>query len=302
MQYTIVEYNCYSVLEATGKTTYKIDAVVSDAGELPYAAVFVYNIVKADRLSSDTFARVASPQDVQLLNPDRHQAIDAGQTQYLSGTVSLSYPSIDIAAQAKVSLTERINTLAQNWVTYNTAFSSTNESLIFPNGTNTLAETLTQAYTDAVVDRQTATTALATATVSVTDAQKDLNYAQLMVEAWSYSVTFLKTASSVDSDRGFVALLNRYHAAIEAEGDSAATLWQVDPGTVKGDILAYQAYCETQKTSWQNQRNVYKTNYASAVDSKIEAERELRDAENAEAKAKADILAICPGFDFTTLS
>jgi surface antigen len=302
MQYTIVEYNCYSVLETSGKTTYKIDAVVADAGELPYAAVFVYNIVKADRISSDTFARVASAHDMQLLVPDRHQAVDAGQTQYLSGTVSLAYPSIDIAAQAKVQLTARINDLAQGWITYNTAFQSTSESHIFPNGTNVVSESLTQAYTDAVVARKNATTTLSTATVAVTDAQKDLNYAQLMVEAWSYSVSFLKTASSSDSDRGFVALLNRYHAVIEAEGDAAATLWQTDPGTVKGDILAYQTYCESQKTYWQNQRTVYKTNYTSAIDSKIEAERGLKDAENAEAEAKADILAICPGFDFTTVA
>lgn len=308
MSYTILHYNCTSETNSDGSPLYKIDATVSDKGPLPYPAVFVYNIVKSDRINSDTFARVATAHDMQILSPDRHVAVRNRQTQYLANGVTLTYPAIDLAAQAKVKLTERINDLTLGWVQYTEAFVETNGSYAFPNTAQSVTDELRLAYTLAITERTTAATALTAAIATVSTTQSDLNHAQAMVDAWYYSVSFLTKDSTpeidVDGDKGFVSLLGTYHRVLLADGDepeAAASIWNDGDGTVIPDINEYSAHCKSQYTYWRNQRNVYRDDYNTAVNDRIEKEAALKAAEKKETGAKADILSVCPGFDFSSI-
>jgi hypothetical protein len=309
MDYTIVSYNCYGSQNTDGSPLYKIDAAVSAKGELPEAGVFVYNIVRKERIDKDTFARVATPIDVQTLKFSRHQAVHAEQSQYISSTVSLTYPTLDIAIQAKATLTERINDLAKGWVDYNAAFQSSDTSMVFPNGSETVADNLKTAYTTARDDHAAANTALAQALLTVDGAVKDMSYAQKLVDAWYYSVVFLKKESHSGNDIGFITLLNTYHnskliphlTSEDVDEGDAAALWTSGEGTVTGDIETYRAYCRAQLDTWRAQLHVFKEDYATAVEERIAAEQNLKASEKEEAKAKADIIAVCPGFDFSTI-
>jgi hypothetical protein len=309
MLYTIMNYSCTSETNTDGSPLYKIDATVSDKGSLPYQAVFVYNIVKSDRISSDTFARVATPHDMQVLSPDRYAAVRNRQTQYLSNGVTLTYPAIDLAAQAKVKLTERINALALGWVQYTEAFAETDGSYAFPNTAQSVNDELKLAYQLAVKERGTAALDLTAAIAEVSTTQVSLNHAQDMVDAWYYSVAFLTKDSTpdvdVDGDKGFVPLLGTYHrvllTGIDDEPEDAAAIWDFGDGTVIPDINDYSAHCKAQLTYWRTQRDVYRDDYNTAITSRIEKEAALKAAEKKETGAKADILTVCPSFDFSSI-
>ena len=142
----------------TGGTAYEIATLVTDAGTLPTRNLFVVKVVGAGDAKTDVLARIATPMDLRRIEAsafvrvdsgslvyfddstfarvasiaelstmpqDRAEAVRLGLPEYLTASVTLSYPDQVTADAAYRQLLARLSTLVTDWATFTGTFETT---------------------------------------------------------------------------------------------------------------------------------------------------------------------------------
>ncbi len=289
MEYTDVTFDCYGTTVSPDTEEFRVEATVTAEGELPTTAIFVFLIGDADDAATDTFARVANPQDLINLQINRDATITAEGTEYLASYASFQYPNLTVGVNAKALLKTRINELISQWITYHDVFiADSGESQPYPSTDPAVEDTLKSDYTTAVSAREDAEAAVVVADTALTAAQNDADTAQSFIEAWQKGYDFTQT---------FSEKFYQYVAALLTEGSEAAGIRST---SLTPSLTSYGAECASQLQFWINQKAVYETEIATTTQTKIEAEQTLASAQAAEDEALAAVLAVCPDFDPAT--
>jgi hypothetical protein len=217
MEKTVVTQNNTQVLTAPETYEYKIETSISDKGELPFIQIFVYTIVDPADPSLDTFARVATPGDLDgttALKTARDAAVSVSATEFLSSYFSVQYPDLTIAAQAKSAITTRINELINNWIIYRDQFMLySGELQYFPTTDPAFEQSLKDDYASAKQARIAAEQALLISNTDLTLAQKDAANALKIYEIYKKEVEFCQKTHLVD----WVALNSAITSLLSAE-------------------------------------------------------------------------------------
>lgn len=290
MQYTGIAQKCYSVTLDPSTSEHRIETTVNTPGELPLTAIFVFTIGASNLPSTDSFSRVAQPQDLQNLKNNRENAIAAGDTEYLSSYAELKYTDMNVAVQAKAMMRTRINELINGWLTYRDQFTvDSNTDILFPSVDPAVEEALIQAYTDAKSARVAAEANVATKTAAVTTAQNAVTSAQ---ETHAIYLAFLEYHTLLQSQ------INHYNGEISVPGASAIAYWN-DP--LNPAITAEQTLLKSQELYAKRAITAAQSNANTAVQDKAQADQELIAAQAAENAALAAVLAVLPTFDPATV-
>jgi hypothetical protein len=290
MEFTDVTMDCYGVTPTPDTEEYRIEATVDAAGELPTTAIFVFAIGDKTDVASDTFARVAYPQDLNNLYASRDTAIAADVTEYLASYASFQYTDLDIAVGAKAMLKTRINDLVKRWETYDSDFTDgSGESQPYPSSDPAVEEELQAAYVTARDDTVSAEKQVTSAETALQDARDDVDTANKFVETYQSAVDFLTT---------YNATLYDYMDNLTVEGSTAAGIRNTSLTPV---LSAYTSDNTGKLQYWLNSVATAEQEVSTAKQDKIEAEQELAAAQAAEDKALADMLACCPNFDPATV-
>ena len=286
MQFTDVQIKYYGVTVAPDKQEFRIEATVVDPGELPVTAAFVFTIGVEDDPSTDSFARVAYPQDLQNLLVSRDLSISAGATEYLSSYAEFQYTTLTDAVNAKAMLSTRLNELVKNWLTYQNDFVDDSDVVrAYPNSDPEVEDTLKQNYSDAVEAREAAEVAVTAADTALSSAQDAATTAQEFVAKASECVAFIQD---------FTTKVNEYKSLVVSEGTSATTYYT---STLLPALSDRGSVCNSDLQTAQNELTAAESDIATKTQTKIEAEQTLVAAQEAEDEALAAVLAVCPDFD-----
>lgn len=140
---------------AGGGTTYEITTLVTDKGTLPTRNLFVVKIVTPGDAKRDVLARIATPRDIRRLEAaayvrvdaatltyiddatfariaslselttmaqDRAEAVRLNLTEYLTASVTVTFPDQVTADAAYRQLLARLSKLASDWITFTSGF------------------------------------------------------------------------------------------------------------------------------------------------------------------------------------
>jgi len=173
-----------------GVQTFEIFVTCTGKGDLPHTGIFVHKILDSRNSLDDEFQRVANVADITTYEADRDEANRLHAEYWLSSTVTLAYTEIEVADQAVRILSDRVNTLATDWETYQASFDTHEEypggrDYTFPTGDPTYIEEVKADYVTAVAAYDTAVTDLATATEDYTDATTALSSANSELSNWT---------------------------------------------------------------------------------------------------------------------
>lgn len=177
MDKTRIEQDSIEVTLDDGSTAFQITTSVLEPGILPDTGLFVFDIVDALEPKSDTFLRVAQPQDINLMIRDRDDAIAAGDEEYLYFRVVLQYPSLEVAVQAKTAIKSRIDAAISRWYQYQISFVGVAETL-HPGVDPAYEQALKDTYVAARTARIAAEEDVETADDAITAAEVLLAHAQ----------------------------------------------------------------------------------------------------------------------------
>jgi hypothetical protein len=329
---TVVEQVRTTIEPTPGAVKYRITSTVIDKGDLPFPELFVYKINDPVDDSNDTFERVANPNDLQNIIPDRVTAVANGKSYFLWSVLVRDYIDIEIAVQAIVALEGRINTAVTTWVTYQTEFAGT-EIDNYPSEDQELVEALEAEYATAKTARITAETAVTTADTDLLLAQAAAELAIEKVDIYLREVQFCDEArvtywlqyhSGVGTYKSgmttfFDALIlayNTYSAmtypagppgndwnstfyALNAAAAVKASFNSVEPLGTSLDST-FSTFCGQVNSNYNGavaDKSLKDQAVAAAVTAKEEAEAALSSAQTAEDEALAAVVAVCPSFD-----
>jgi hypothetical protein len=327
--YARVEYVCSTIALDDGTFQYSIRATVTDKGELPYSAIFVYQLSDIADPTQDVFVRVATPYDLENIYIGRQSALDAGTTYYLLSELVRKYNDLNTAVQAKEAVKSRINDGVRAWYDFDSDFSGTLDQA-HPTSDATYEVQLQDAYYAARTARVATEAALVTADTALSTARalaaaqaavtaaykKQLDY---ITQALAYWGAFKSAVGTVNGSSGFAYWVKAYQVYMKH------MLEHIDPDDPM--ISAFSAQIDTQDLKILEQSNneasigqldtVLNTDYAelttlyntalaetviknnamaAAVIAKKEAEAAVTSALITEDVALAAALSICPDF------
>jgi hypothetical protein len=330
---TIVEQVRTAIEPTPGTVKYRITATVTDAGDLPFKELFVFKINDPVDDSDDTFERVANPNDLQNITPDRVTAVANGESYFLWSVLVRDYIDVEVAVQAIAALEGRINTAVSTWITYQTEFEGT-EIDTYPSADEELADALKADYATKKAARVSAEADVTTAETNLELAEGVAELAVEKVAIYEKEIQFCSEARAVHwaayySGVGVyksgmktffdnaVAQYNLYsgvtypdvpsspndwiglHGVLQSAGSAQAAFNSVEPS---GDALdtALLTFCNAASTSYGSavsEKSAADQDVANKVTAKEEAEAALASAQTAEDEALAAVLNICPDFD-----
>ncbi len=288
MEFTNVTLDCYGTTPTPDTEAFRIEATVTAQGELPTTALFVYSIGDPDRADSDSFSRIANPQDLQNLSLDRAAAVLAGTDEYLASFASFQYADLDVAVTAKAQVKGRINELVNRWIAFQTSFiSDTGASQSFPSSDATQEEALVATYDEAKSERIAAEAVVVTADIAVTMQEAELEQTKTYIPISQRATTDMARINNE---------LYAYFAEIVTEGSVSFAL----RATLSSFMAVETAYFNGSVQTLTNTKAAQEEALATAKTSKIEAAQLLAAAQAAEDAALAAILAVNPDYDPAT--
>lgn len=307
-----------------GDIVYRIISVVTDQGDLPQPAIFVYKIEDPDDPSYDAFQRIASPYDLTTLTIGRPAAVAAGVQYFLSTYSSRDFDALEVAMQAMQEINGRVSTLASTYNTYMSSFyTATAEALEFPNADPSYVQQLTDAYSDAKEARIVAEEDLEEKSTELTTSESELAAAvaqtAMLKTLWDYctslrdstsgSWTLLQSAITTyvtQTNTFFGSMIEAYEAWNEGVNP-----W--DPTTGPPPFSDWYPMWDAMRIWWTGGRvaweangvpkvtlvadtltamcNFINTNYAAAVNSQSQAYTAVSSATEAKEKATAVLAA-----------
>lgn len=289
MEFTNMTLVCYGTTPTPTTTSYRIEATVTDAGELPTTAIFVYAIGDPEREDADSFARIANPQDLQNLSRDRDAAIASDLEEYLSSYASFQYSDLDQAVEAKATVRSRVNELVNSWITYQTTFIfDSGTSTAFPTSDPTEEEALISAYTTARDERIVAESEYTAADLDVTIAESELSQSREFLPQLQRALTAMNDINQYAYD---------YRSTLLNEGSISTSKWDTLAGVIATEASYFSSATQEQKNTITAQESAL----TDAKTVKTEAAATLAAAQEAEDAALAAVLAVTPDFDPATV-
>lgn len=165
---------------------YKMEVECIDEGPLEDTGVFVFQIFNSRNPLGDIFQRVATVTDLEMYDNDRDVAIARGDEYWRNDNHILEFDDVEVATAAVRTLSDRVNTLVNNYTTYKTDFETdpSGETLNFPTSDPTIIDERKAEYEDAVTAFNTAQTNEATALTARDDATTALSDANDTLLGW----------------------------------------------------------------------------------------------------------------------
>lgn len=286
---TDMTLDCYGTTPTPDSEDFRIEATVTSAGELPTTAVFVYSIGDANDTATDSFARIANPQDLQNLSSSRAASVSASAEEYLASYAAFQYENLEVAVSAKAMLKGRINDLVKRWITYHDSFLfETGESKSYPSSDPSVQEALESDYKSAKEEREAAEIVVTDTDTALTTAKDDVDNIQELIDRADSCVSFMQT---------FSEKFYEYVAAVQSGGSEGAAAAGIRTTSLYPMLSTRGAECGSDLQSQINNKSAAEAVIATATQDKIEAEQALAAAQAAEDAALAAVLAVCPDFD-----
>ena len=163
---------------SSGVTKYKIELSATPGGtptHTPAITTQVFVMTLKTAVADDTFARVATIADLDLVVGQRYVAVENSVTEYRTTNVTLSFDDLDTGVAAIPVIKDRVNSLVSAWNTSKTDFVHTGKDYNLPEATtaSSVEAAAITAWKDAKTARTDAEAEQATCQTAYTDAQKD---------------------------------------------------------------------------------------------------------------------------------
>ncbi len=286
---TDMTLDCYATTPTPDTEDFRVEATVTAEGELPTTAIFVYSIGDTEDSSTDSFARIANPQDLQNLSVSRALAVTNSVDEYLASYAAFQYQNLDVAVGAKAMLKGRVNDLVKRWIVYSSVFlQDSGLSQSYPSSDPSVQEALESDYADAKEARVAAEVAVTDADTALTSAKDDVDVVQELINRAESCTGFMQVFSEKFYD---------YVDAVHSGGSEGASAAAIRTASLYPMLTSRGAECNSELQTQINNKNTADTAVATATADKIEAETELTAAQAAEDAALAAVLNVCPDFD-----
>lgn len=313
---------------ASGSVGYEVATTVTDPGDLPTSNLFVLTIndagdakrdalarvvepydlrrlstalyVRVDEdsilyISPDTFARVPSGSELIELAQDRTDAVRRNQTEYLSGTVVLTYTSRATADAAYRQLITRLSALVVEWREFNASF-ETRPTTVYslPVADASVEAERRAVYTAAVSARRAAEAAHEAASDACDACETDCVSDKKIHELLQADVAFLERARA--------RVLTISETITGGSGGTPSHNAQdfcVRLGAYTADVNSYEVLLfskRDQLAAYTETVRACQTRCAQLARDRDAAQATLSRALDAERRALVDVRAVCPTF------
>jgi len=200
-----------SVMFVNGVQTFRIVVQCTDAGPMPDTHLFLKKIFDPQDPQQDIFERIAEIADLDTENadpdepgykPNRSAALGAGDIYWRTDEFTKDYTDIEVATAAVAAISDRVNTLVTDFVTFDTAFQTPATLSYYPSASPTTVAALKAAYDVAYATYEDSLTALTAAQTSLTSAEIAVTSATTSYNEW---LSFLDDASKIATDAATVS-------------------------------------------------------------------------------------------------
>jgi hypothetical protein len=285
IEYTEITQNCTSKV-VEGKLRYRIGMIVTEAGELPHIHLFLYQINDPDNQKLDSFVRVATIRDLHHAPTDRKQAVATPEKTYLSHDAEFYYDNVNVAVEAKKTLSDRINTVISAWVQYRDDFINTDGvSLKYPTADPGVVEAMIQVYRDSRSSREALEEDLQSAEVSIDVARTAISTAEKSQASWR---TLEALSSAVSRN------VPTYKDLIEIQGSEAIAFYN---DTLSPSLNSMNATVTANINQASAELVAAQSSLSQALTAKEELQVQLDKARQAETDALAALYEADPSVD-----
>lgn len=234
-------------------------------------------------VGADTFARVASIDDVTSLPTDRSVAVRQGRSLYLASSVTFLYDNVTTADAAYRALLARLSSLTTDWRTVTESFVTTPSQVYeLPTTTATEESARTLVYRSAVANRKALEATRDRAVTDAADCDRSCTLDNALYNMLVADISFLQTAKS--------------HVLSLSESGTTNVRTYVLNGA---DATSYEALLAAKRSALAPVQVRVQTGQArcSTLDAAARAAQTAVDAaRTAENTALGAVLAICPTF------
>ena len=141
-------------------------------GDLPFATIFVHQIVSSTDPKADKFLRVGTVVDLTTQPLTRDAALLSGVATYLALDFTVTFADVATATTAKALIQTCVDTLISDWIKYNNEFIIP-DSIELPAASDTIVEASQAAFAAAKKAHEDAEALLVAASDAYTDAQAE---------------------------------------------------------------------------------------------------------------------------------
>jgi hypothetical protein len=267
-------------------------------------------------ISGDTFARIANTSDLTKLSRDRVTAVVQGATSYLSTAVSLIYDNYATADAAARQVVSRLSDLVTAWRTYNTAFATNPyQDYNLPQTAASVEAERTAVYVEKRTARETAETAYDNAVADKERCERDCAADKVIYDFLVADVTFLEQAkATVQAQINDVYPAGTFTVApaiLTPAGPFTVTIptsrtrdYVLKAGTFSTDLTSYENLLVKKRQDlaiYSERVRACSATCARLAAAVLTAQQTLDAAQAAERAALANVVAVCPTFDPSTV-
>ena len=176
-----------SVKFVGGVQTFEVLVTCTNKGDLPDSGIFVQRILNTRNSLQDEFQRIATVADLDAYVSDRDEANREFSELWRSSNLKLTYNDIAVADQAVRILSDRVNTLTNDWKIYQDSFDTIPEGVdyFFPTGDLTYIAEIKATYATQVAVYDAAQAKLLLDTEAYDDAIIALGVANTALTEWT---------------------------------------------------------------------------------------------------------------------
>jgi hypothetical protein len=319
----------HTILEQTRRVNYVdgsidefvIENLITNKGQLPYAEVFVMQVVTRTDPKDDRFLRVASLGDLTTLPRGRNAGLlstTAESFQFIDSTATIKYDALDTAVAGQTAIRDRVNILVKDWIQYQEEFAAYPTAAAY-NLPIADSDQTTQAITDytaAKQDRVNKEELLSQSEVVLETAKANKTlYADLTTNLKTFASQAVERSQEMSFAKSaltnLLAASNAYYGASTCAGagdratfnsavatattaNAQSAIDEIDHSSYAISLQTYAATIESTKLVWDAEVLTATTNYNSA----LQAYNDALAAENA---ALNYVLTLCPDFDPETV-
>ena len=184
---TLLNIDSYRVVktDAAGAEYFEVRTVCTSAAS-PFSntGIFLFKIYNSRDPGAYIFTRVCTVYDIENYKKSRAAAIAANEIYWRFSEFTVEYDALSTADQSTQIISDRVNTLSNDYDTYVSDFVASPETSAYPTSDPTYIQGLKTTYATAVTDFSTATTSAATAASVVSSAEGDVTSVQAILQEW----------------------------------------------------------------------------------------------------------------------
>jgi hypothetical protein len=292
-----------------------VDVRQADSAAPIYVKVTSTDLIE---IGTDTFARIANVNDITRLPRDRVTAVLLGRKEYLTTAFALLYDNVTTAQAAAQSVVDRLSTLVTEWRSYNTQF-ATNPYADFtlPQVDASVEAQRTAVYVEKRNARIAADAARDSAQAAKDDCEQTCAADKTIYDFLAYDVAFLEAAKATVNAitevfgsgptltlTGGTTLTAPQTYTIAATASTRAKDFVLGANTYSGNSSTYEALLTKKRAdlaTYAAKVRACSANCAALGAALLTAQQAADAALSAERAALADVVAVCPTFNPSTV-